>query len=98
MIEQTETGTMITGEHIGVYQWMAQIGIVGQTAQGYRKAPVQRIGAQYGSEKRTSKGILEDMVLYGYRRGMVLGDMWGTVERALGADRARKLRRKAERL
>lgn len=86
----------VTGDSINTMTWLAQIGIVSQVAQGHRRAPVQRIAAQYNSDKRTSKGILEDVVLAGYNQGFEIGAMWGSVTRALGADRAAKLRRKSE--
>lgn len=51
-----------------------------------------------GSPKRTKKGALEDLVLWFYQNGGTIGAQWNGVERALGVDRAGKLRRKCDKL
>lgn len=76
------------------------IGALGLQAQGYRfKLPNLRLAQQWcGSEKRTAKGVLEDLVLWFYANGGTINAQWNTVGRALGEDRAAKLRRKAEKV
>lgn len=49
-----------------------------------------------GSPKRTKKGALEDLLVWFYTGGGTIDAMWNGVTRALGEDRAARLKRKCE--
>lgn len=97
-VEKHDGGTMVTGKHIGMLQVHSQLGALAISIRMPASHPglMSRIAKEIGSSKRTKKGVLEDLVVWMYANDMKLTAQWGTVERALGAERAAKLRRKVE--
>jgi len=97
--------TLDTPGQILMGQWATRVSALAQKAGGgpaprVAMAPgfVGRMAEVCGSQSRVSKGVLEDMVAWGYRNGWELTSVWSTVERGLGEARTAKLKRKCEKI
>lgn len=98
-IENTEYGTLVTGDSINLYMIHAAVGALCLSITiGGRPGLMDQMGHRCGSSKRTKKGVLEDYVVWMHEQGLTLNAQWGSVERALGADRAAKLKRKCDKI
>lgn len=97
MIETTDAGTMITGEHIEkarVHTLLARLAIEISGMRMKGRSSMILAKEVCGSPKRTKAGVMEDLVFWMYGNDMPIEAQWGTVTRALGAERTGKLQRK----
>lgn len=94
-----DDGFIIDGAHIAVYQVHVAIGALSLSIRnGGRPGLMDAMARQCGSGKRTKRGVMEDYVAWWYSIGGSLGAQWGSVTRALGEERAGKLRRKCDKI
>lgn len=94
-VEQHEGGIVIDGEHIELWHLHSLVSRLALSITMGRKAGLMGYVANLcGSSGRTTKGVLEDYVVWLYENGVTLNAQWGTVDRALGTERSLKLKRR----
>lgn len=94
-----DDGFIVDREHVMVFQIHARIGALSLSISiGGRPGLMDAMARQCGSGKRTKRGVMEDYVLWLYSIGGSLGAQWGSVTRALGEERAGKLKRKCDKI
>lgn len=95
-----EDGFSVDGEHVAIFHIHTLVSrlALGVTVGRPQPGMVPYIQRLTGSPKRTSKGLLEDLVMWMYENGLTINQQWATVARALGPDRTNKLKRRAFRV